>query len=270
MQFSPLRKYKNTSSSLNGFTVVELLIVIVVLGILVALIIVSFNGIQRRATESTIKSDLQQAARVMGVEHATEEKYPTALPSTVRSSPGVILNLSAPGGGNVYTALSPVENGLLFFDTCNQMIAEGVGQRSDGYHYVSECRVYNRSQIHVNGWNGRDINTGVTTASLDTYVASYSGGEKPLFTTEGGNFMAQWINRFQAAGGTFPVTSFWDSWATPTNGGVMKPTMPPPTSTGGAADPNSYCIDATHQSFADMQWHVRQGQAPTQGTCATT
>lgn len=256
---------QNNNKKEVGFTIVELLIVIVILGILAAIIIISFNGVQRRAAEATVNSDLRGSASVMGIENAESGRYPTILPDTVKTSPGVTLTLQA-AGGDVYSSLSPVENGLLFFNTCNNMVAEGIGQRSDGYHYISECRVYNRSQIHVNGWNGRDINTGVTAASLDSYVASYSGGEKPLFTTEAGSFMTQWINRFQAAGGTFPVTSFWDSWATATNGGVMKPTMPTPTSSG-SSDPNAFCINATHSQYADLVWHVRQGASPTQGAC---
>jgi len=42
-----------------GFTIVELLIVIVVIGILAAITIVSFNGIQNRANDTAVQSDLQ-------------------------------------------------------------------------------------------------------------------------------------------------------------------------------------------------------------------
>lgn len=54
----------------KGFTIVELLIVIVVIGILAAITIVAFNGVQTRAQNSKITSDLAmlnkaiQAARV--------------------------------------------------------------------------------------------------------------------------------------------------------------------------------------------------------------
>ena len=51
-------KHKQT-----GFTIVELLIVIVVIAILAAITIVAFNGIQNRANDSAVKSDLANIAK---------------------------------------------------------------------------------------------------------------------------------------------------------------------------------------------------------------
>ncbi|MET0979935.1 MAG: type II secretion system protein [Candidatus Saccharimonadales bacterium] len=253
----------------NGFTIVELLIVIVVMGILAAIIIIAFSGIQRRATTTTLQSDLSNASKMMKVAQVDAGSFPSTLPSTVKSSKSVTLTLAPQGGTPVYSGLTPTQNGLLFYDTCRQLIAEGVGQKpDDGHHYISACNVYNYNQIHIDGWNGRNINTPLTSAALDTYVSSYVGGEKPDFTTQGTNFMTQLKTRFQASGGTFSVTSFWDSWATPVNGGVMKPTMPAPTSTSGSSDPNEFCINATHANYPDLKWHITAGSAPTEGECA--
>lgn len=47
----------------RGFTIVELLIVIVVIGILAAIVIVAYNGIQTQANEASVKSDLSTIAK---------------------------------------------------------------------------------------------------------------------------------------------------------------------------------------------------------------
>lgn len=47
----------------SGFTIVELLIVIVIIGILAAITVVAFNGVQGRANDTTIRSDLASIAK---------------------------------------------------------------------------------------------------------------------------------------------------------------------------------------------------------------
>ena len=48
-------------STQRGFTIVELLIVIVVIGILAAITVVAYTGIQQRARVAVLMSDLKQA-----------------------------------------------------------------------------------------------------------------------------------------------------------------------------------------------------------------
>jgi len=49
----------------RGFTIVELLIVIVILAILVAIVIVAYSGIQERAREAKIDADLAQIEKAI-------------------------------------------------------------------------------------------------------------------------------------------------------------------------------------------------------------
>lgn len=70
-------RVKNINGS--GFTIVELLIVIVVIGILAAITIVAYNGFKDRADEATVKSDLQSLGKKMALFYADKQYYPKTL-----------------------------------------------------------------------------------------------------------------------------------------------------------------------------------------------
>ena len=53
-----MKNFRKMTNTNRGFTIVELLIVIVVIAILAAITIVAYNGIQGRALDSTRLSDL--------------------------------------------------------------------------------------------------------------------------------------------------------------------------------------------------------------------
>lgn len=80
-----------------GFTVVELLIVIVVIGILATLTIIAYNGVQNQARVATLQSDLEQNAKILEVyKLKNAETYPANLAAAqtagVKLSGGVTPN----------------------------------------------------------------------------------------------------------------------------------------------------------------------------------
>lgn len=70
----------------RGFTIVELLIVIVVIGVLAAITVVAYNGVQSRALNSRVQSDIKNVQKVVENYNAINGSYPsTGSLSTVRS-----------------------------------------------------------------------------------------------------------------------------------------------------------------------------------------
>ncbi len=69
--------YKN-----SAFTIVELLVVIVVIGILAAITVVSYSGISQKASVSSLKSDLSSAKKQLVLYQVEHGAFPTSVPNT--------------------------------------------------------------------------------------------------------------------------------------------------------------------------------------------
>lgn len=69
--------------SQKGFTIVELLIVIVVIGILAAITIVAFNGVQNRARVAKIASEISVAHKLVQSYYAINGRYPETVSGTI-------------------------------------------------------------------------------------------------------------------------------------------------------------------------------------------
>jgi len=116
----------------SGFTIVELLIVIVVIGILAAITIVAYNGIQDRAKAAAAQSNLTNAAKkveaqkYLNASSGVGEYYPTdvsglGLPTGSGATYQYIVNndtnptaycLTTTSGGLVYSTISGNSNNI--------------------------------------------------------------------------------------------------------------------------------------------------------------
>ena len=61
----------------DGFTIVELLIVIVVIGVLAAITVVAYNGIQQRAQNAQVVAGVNQYYKALLAYKAVNSSYPT-------------------------------------------------------------------------------------------------------------------------------------------------------------------------------------------------
>jgi prepilin-type N-terminal cleavage/methylation domain-containing protein len=75
MTLNNIKKMKNE----KGFTIVELLIVIVVIGILAAIVIVAYNGVQNKANTTKAQTNAAAVQKVAEAYNADNSRYPGTL-----------------------------------------------------------------------------------------------------------------------------------------------------------------------------------------------
>ena len=88
--------------SQRGFTIVELLIVVVVIAILAAITIVAYNGVQQRATSSKLQSEVSQAVKKIETMKTASgtDTYPTAAALNLNSD-SLSYYIDEPNSNNV-------------------------------------------------------------------------------------------------------------------------------------------------------------------------
>lgn len=80
---------KRNQRSILGFTIVELTVVMVVLGILASLVVFSIGSWRTRVATDEVKNDLTAVKTAMESVRNFSNGYPTSIPTTFDASPAV-------------------------------------------------------------------------------------------------------------------------------------------------------------------------------------
>lgn len=156
-----------------GFTIVELLIVIVVIGILAAISIVAYNNVQNNAYDSTVKGDLSNLAKKYEL-YKTESSagtYPLAALAGGVTNPDFQLAVSKSAyklDGNQYNLL-------------NCSLSSGTG-----YAVVAQSKSGKYFAVSSSNTSIREVTSSITLADTSScpvvapgssaYGAGYGGG----------------------------------------------------------------------------------------------
>lgn len=89
-------------SKTKGFTIVELVVVVVVIGILSAIVILSYNSWKRATISAQLKSDLNNVSVAMENYRNFNNIYPSSIPDNMQPSEGVVLYGGSNDGGETY------------------------------------------------------------------------------------------------------------------------------------------------------------------------
>lgn len=104
-----------TSRPTRGFTIVELLVVVVVIAILAAITVVAYNGIRDRAIDTAVQSDLRSAAEQAQADQATTGSYPSD-GSSFKSSNGTSYQYSVNNTTSPQTFCLTASNGKSIYN----------------------------------------------------------------------------------------------------------------------------------------------------------
>lgn len=258
-------KHRQTS----GFTVVELLVVVVLIAILAALTIVSYGSFVRTADDSATRAHLRSVADEMKIKLIDTKTYPNTLSANLTVNQNTTAQIKSVGSYPRYSNLTAVQNGTLLATICQSLIDSGVGKAKDQagttQDYITGCGNWNDNKMQVTGWDTQIWNTPVAIQQLKDYGNGFT--TRDAYNKVGHEYVVKKFyndmsDTFIRQGGVTPITSFWDYWANSGNGGVMPQSLPT-----DATVYSYYCAEAQSIRHLDIIRHVTENNIITVGPC---
>ena len=152
MTLANIKKMKDQ----RGFTIVELLIVIVVIGILAAIVIVAYNGVQNKARTTKAQTNASAVQKVAEAYNADNGVYP-----------GTIANFASASSVKLPTGVTVVSAAATPFG-----LTSGNGETSVSYQYKGASAT-TATGGRVQFW---DFSTGAVSTTV-IYVGNAASGD---------------------------------------------------------------------------------------------
>lgn len=185
----------------KGFTIVELLVVVVLIGILAAITIVAYNGIQARARASQASTALTQAKKKLELYKVDNNAYPTSANLAAAGVVNADTTYQYTSDGTIHCLTATATNVSYYLNSTTQTNPAPGGCPGHGQAGVAAITnlVINPSfETGIAGWS----TVGATIAAANDWAAGGTGSVKltNTQTADGGDV------RLNGSGGTtFPL-----------------------------------------------------------------
>lgn len=157
---------KNTKQS--GFTIVELLIVIVVIGILAAITIVAFNGIQNRGKLSSAQSTANAVLKKAEAYNSIVSSYPVTLANFDAQNES---KMTASGIGLVATPVAASGTNTVAYQTCTAGGTGVGGARIQFWDYTTNAVSTAATSLYVGALSATNVASCTTFSTAPTLTA---------------------------------------------------------------------------------------------------
>ena len=189
----------------TGFTIVELLIVIVVIAILAAITIVAFNGIQERARVSSVSAALNQATKKIAVYQVDNpNQYPADLASIgITNSGNVSYQYSVNNSASPAAYCITATTGSTSYKASSTSTAPSsggcAGHGQGGAAAITNLAINPSAATGANYWSTNTSNSTLSRDPAETRTGSLTTGSIRTTVNVAGN----------------ASTQLWDGSATP-------------------------------------------------------
>ncbi len=194
----------------RGFTIVELLVVVVVIGILAAVTLVSYNGISQRATIASLQSDLTSVSNVLRLDQVIGGGYPASLAVAnnnkgVSASSGTTLRYGFNNNVSPQTFCVSATKGTTSYKITND--STSVSGDCINYGLALYLDAENTASYPGSGTTWTDLSGNGTTATLANGV-TYVPGDHGAFSFDGVDDYVN-LSNVNRSGLTNCTITFW-------------------------------------------------------------
>lgn len=265
--YSRLNSYRN-----SGFTIVELLVVIVIIGVLAAITIVSYIGVTTRATNASLQSDLKNAETLLKLDQATNEALPINLATAnggrgITASSGTIYTYTVNNNTTPQTfCMTATKNNINYNITQDGNLSPGIcpvfnldAGNSSSYSGMGS----NWTDLSGNGNNGT-LSGGYSYSSSNNGAINFNGSNSRASITNNFNLNTQeltvsvWVNQsaYSLSGSSNPYVSDWNTWLPGSQKGFILRTYSTETAPSfWIADGTNYFATTSSQAISLNTWY---------------